>query len=155
VTRFSALFAKKTLNLVTLKQRVWRELAQTHFTRQQIEFLLNNKNEMVLQDGDRGMIDWKELYGKLKRKFGTKEEFTETLMLCRRCRVLFWQSIGHPCLLSQDGNDSEEGNNSDVNMGSGSVNNNNSNSVRGKITKQQSKFCDPVSPTGFLSYFSV
>jgi hypothetical protein len=27
------------------------------------------------------------------------QEFTELVVLCKPCRVLFWQSYGHPCML--------------------------------------------------------
>ena len=29
------------------------------------------------------------------------QNFTEMLMLCRRCCALFWKSIGHPCLVPE------------------------------------------------------
>ena len=32
-------------------------------------------------------------------RFGIPEEgFAETLFLCRKCRSLYWRSLGHPCL---------------------------------------------------------
>ena len=32
-------------------------------------------------------------------RFGIPEEgFAETLFLCRKCRCLYWRSLGHPCL---------------------------------------------------------
>ena len=55
------------------------------------------------------------------------------LFLCRKCRVLYWPSINHPCLVRQnDNNSSEEEEN----------NNNDGNIV-------------PIDPKTFLSYFSV
>jgi hypothetical protein len=29
------------------------------------------------------------------------QNFTEILLLCRRCCALFWKSIGHPCLVPE------------------------------------------------------
>ena len=47
--------------------------------------------------------DWKELYASLRRKYGLREEFTEMIMLCRKCCALFWKSLGHPCfVLAED-----------------------------------------------------
>ncbi len=31
--------------------------------------------------------------------FNLFQEFTELVLLCKPCRVLFWQSYGHPCML--------------------------------------------------------
>lgn len=90
-----------TMNNITRENRVWRELVQTHFTKPQIEFILSSNPSL------RERKDWRLLYRKLRRKFGLREEFTELLILCKNCRVLFWQSYGHPCLVRKKENRNE------------------------------------------------
>ena len=46
--------------------------------------------------------DWKELYASLRRRYGLREEFTEMIMLCRKCAALFWKSLGHPCFIPEE-----------------------------------------------------
>jgi len=81
-----------TMSLIVKERRIWRELVQAHFTTLQIEFMLNKKPD--LKEGKK----WRDLYFHLKRHFGLRQEFTELVVLCKPCRVLFWQTIGHPCL---------------------------------------------------------
>ncbi|CAH1398052.1 unnamed protein product [Nezara viridula] len=42
--------------------------------------------------------DSRELFNFLKKKYGLREEYADTVRLCRDCRSLFWASSGHPCL---------------------------------------------------------
>lgn len=131
-----------TMGTIAREKRVWRELVQTHFTKQQVEFVLKEKKDL------REQRDWKQLYRVLRRKFGLKEEYTEMLHLCRKCRSLFWQSIGHPCLLTDDdsgGNDS--GNNDSGNNDSGN-NAGDDDSISVDINV-------PIKPQTFLTFFSV
>jgi len=124
----------ETMKAVASEKRVWRELVQTHFTKMQIEFVLQEKPQ--LKDSK----DWKELYGSLRRKFGLREEFTEMVMLCRKCCALFWKNLGHPCFVFD----------SDFDFDSDDSNNSNQ--------SNQSKSSDqliPVSPKSFLTFFSV
>lgn len=116
-----------TMNTIAREKRVWRELVQTHFTKQQIEFIMNEKPDL------RGHKDWKIIYKALRWRFGLKEDYTEVLMLCRKCRVLFWQSLGHPCLVREMNS-------------SGSEDDEDSQTVQVE---------SPVSPNLFLSFFSV
>ncbi|KAL9704443.1 hypothetical protein quinque_007961 [Culex quinquefasciatus] len=62
------------------EQRVWRELSHYHFTKQQIDVILD------------------------KMMYGVPEElqYAEILAFCRLCRCLFWPSAGHPCIVDQD-----------------------------------------------------
>ncbi|KAI5721447.1 hypothetical protein M8J77_020909 [Diaphorina citri] len=76
------------------EQRIWRELTQFHFTQQQISFVLNTMPSPVQ--------DWQAVYHKLRKAFGLREEYAETIQLCRNCRCLFWKSIGHPCIAEKD-----------------------------------------------------
>ena len=119
---------------IAQERRVWRELVQTHFTKNQVEYILKEKPDLNKENRD-----WKSLYKQLRRRFGLKEEYTEMLHLCRKCRALFWQSIGHPCLVED---------NSSSNLSSGSDEENQSSSVSVAIHV-------PIKPQTFLSFFSV
>ena len=112
---------------------MWRELVQTHFTHAQIEFVLRERPEL------RADKDWEALYRALRRKFGVREEYTELIHLCRKCRVLYWQSLGHPCLVENgsDGGEEEEGSDAET------------------ADDGSAKTQIPVTPSTFLSFFSV
>jgi len=125
----------EAMKAVASEKRVWRELVQTHFTKMQIEFVLQEKPQ--LKDSK----DWKELYASLRRKFGLREEFTEMLMLCRKCCALFWKNLGHPCFVFDSDFDSSD---SDTAMAD------NSSSMSSKSAE-----LIPVSPKSFLTFFSV
>ena len=105
------------------------------FIKLQIEFVLQEKPQ--LKDSK----DWKELYASLRRKFGLREEFTEMLMLCRKCCALFWKNLGHPCFVFDSDFDSSD---SDTAMAD------NSSSMSSKSAE-----LIPVSPKSFLTFFSV
>ena len=115
-----------------LRNSCYKQTNKKYFTFLfQIEFVLQAKPQ--LKDSK----DWKELYASLRRKFGLREEFTEMVMLCRKCCALFWKNLGHPCFVFD----------SDFDFDSDDSNNSN-----------QSKSSDqliPVSPKSFLTFFSV
>lgn len=92
----------------------------------QIEFVLQEKPQ--LKDSK----DWKELYASLRRKFGLREDFTEMVMLCRKCCALFWKSLGHPCFVVDD-------------------------DIEGPLLSSSPSNTEliPVSPKSFLTFFSV
>ena len=121
----------EVMRAVARERRVWRELVQTHYNPAQIEFVLKAKPELGQSK------DWEALYKALRRKFGLKEEYTELIMLCRKCRILYWQSIGHPCLL--ENGDSSDGEDERLPPSGGAEN----------------KFEVPVTPSTFLSFFSL
>ncbi|CAH0381246.1 unnamed protein product [Bemisia tabaci] len=77
------------------EQRIWRELCQFHFTQQQINFVVDSTSSD-------GPTDWQNIYHKLRKAFGLREEYAEIIQLCRNCRALFWKSIGHPCIADTD-----------------------------------------------------
>ncbi|KAK0085455.1 hypothetical protein PV325_005183 [Microctonus aethiopoides] len=80
------------LAVLAQEQRIWRELAQYHFTPQQIATTMQNNPGK----------DWKTLFTVARRSFGLREEYAEMIQLCRNCRCLFWRSLGHPCIADQD-----------------------------------------------------
>jgi len=84
------------MSLIVKERRIWRELVQAHFTTLQTEFMLNKKPE--LKEGKK----FRDLYYALKQQFGLRQEFTELVVLCKGCRVLFWQSLGHPCFIQDE-----------------------------------------------------
>lgn len=90
--------------------------------------------------------DWKELYASLRRKFGLREEFTEMVMLCRKCCALFWKSLGHPCFVMEDDAEDLENNYSALQQPT-------SGNESAVVTSGDQLI--PVSPKSFLTFFSV
>ncbi|CAD1477310.1 unnamed protein product, partial [Heterotrigona itama] len=80
------------LAILAQEQRIWRELAQYHFTPQQITSTRQHNPGK----------DWKTIFTIARRSFGLREEYAEIIQLCRNCRCLFWRSLGHPCIVDQD-----------------------------------------------------
>ncbi|XP_053606977.1 F-box only protein 32 isoform X2 [Plodia interpunctella] len=91
----SAASAWNVMSSVCSEQRVWRELVSFHFSRQQCDHVLKDKDEKD--------VDWKKTFHQLRKLYGLREEaqFAETLSLCRHCKCLFWRSLGHPCIADQ------------------------------------------------------
>ncbi|XP_047697971.1 F-box only protein 32 isoform X3 [Prionailurus viverrinus] len=46
---------------------------------------------------DKGQLDWKKMYFKLVRCYPRKEQYGDTLQLCRHCHILSWKGTDHPC----------------------------------------------------------
>jgi F-box protein 25/32 len=92
-----------TMSMIVKERRLWRELVQAHFTNLQIEFILSREPELK----DKKL--YKDMYYALKKQFGLREEYTDMLEMCRTCRVLYWQGLGHPCLLKSNYSDKPGG----------------------------------------------
>ena len=123
----------ETMSSISNERRVWRELVQTHFTKVQVEYVLENNPRL------RESKDWKRLYQTLRRRYGLREEFTEVVTLCRKCSALFWQSLGHPCFVPDDSisyMDFED-------------------NFTGKEENTDASLYISLSPQAFLSFFSV
>jgi len=89
--------ASPIMELIVKEKRIWRELIQAHFTNAEIEFVLKKRPALAEKK------NWRDLYVATKRQFGLRPRFTELLMLCKPCRVLYWQSYGHPsCQIDQN-----------------------------------------------------
>jgi len=88
--------ATPTMQFIVKEKRIWRELVQAHFTKNETQFVLNKRPELAEKK------NWRSLYLALRKQFGLRQQFTELLMLCKNCRVLFWESYGHPCLSSTE-----------------------------------------------------
>uniref|UniRef100_A0A2M4ANT3 Putative f-box n=1 Tax=Anopheles triannulatus TaxID=58253 RepID=A0A2M4ANT3_9DIPT len=115
------------------EQRVWRELSHFHFTKQQIDVILE---KMCLQDTKERHRNWQAIYHALRKMYGVREElqYAEILAFCRLCRCLFWPSAGHPCIVDQC---------PDFRQRVQEAGNSNSNETQ------------PVPPAKFLQYFSL
>ncbi|GIY11343.1 f-box only protein 32 [Caerostris extrusa] len=111
------------------EQHIWRQLCKFHFSKEQIKiFFETSKIESV-----NSKVDWQVV------KHGLKEEYTESLFLCRHCRCLFWKSFGHPCVdLGRS-----------IPSGMEYVDENNGSLVN------TSPFYIPIPPQAFLSFFSL
>ncbi len=106
--------------------------------------------EYILQDrpGLRENRDWKQLYQSLRRRYGLREDFTEVVMLCRKCCALYWQSLGHPCFIPVD-----QLTDGDVISGKNWIGNFEENSD--KSESGSNEWCIPLTPVAFLSFFSI
>ena len=98
----------------------------------QIEYVLQEKPQL------KDTKDRKELYASLRRKYGLREEFTEMIMLCRKCCALFWKSLGHPCfvLAEEAAAEAEKA------------------TLPAEVENKKGELI-PVSPKSFLTFFSV
>ena len=118
----------------------------------QIEYVLQEKPQL------KETKDWKELYASLRRKYGLREEFTEMIMLCRKCCALFWKSLGHPCfVLAEEAvftvEASTEATTAEANANlPAEVENKKEGGQNGQHHGEQ---LIPVSPKSFLTFFSV
>ena len=95
------------------------------------------------------------------RKYGLKEEYADTLVLCRYCRCLFWKSFGHPCVQCPDGSGSEEQKiTSEHNEGSNPAEANQAideggEQAQAKTVAPSVPLHIPVPPQAFLKFFSL
>lgn len=80
-------------------------------------------------------IDYLMFIGTSCRLFGLREDYAETLHLCRNCRCLFWKTYGHPCI---------ETNNQSLD---------NNNSLNSESDPES--YYVPVPPQAFLKFFSL
>ncbi|KAM7317085.1 F-box only protein 32 [Microtus pennsylvanicus] len=68
---------------------LWKRLCQYHFSERQI------RKRLILSD--KGQLDWKKMYFKLIRCYPRREQYGDTLQLCRHCHILSWKGTDHPC----------------------------------------------------------
>ncbi|KAK7063134.1 F-box only protein 32 [Halocaridina rubra] len=76
---------------VSQEKSIWRQLCRFHWTPAQIEHIIQMHRELQVQK------NWRQIYDRLRRTYGLREEYAEKLCLCRNCSCMFWQSYGHPC----------------------------------------------------------
>ncbi|EEC18263.1 conserved hypothetical protein [Ixodes scapularis] len=122
--------AHPVLEALLEEEHVWRQLCLFHFGPQKLEAWRKAPSS---GSGPQ----WRLLFHRLRKKHGLREEYADSLLLCRHCRCLFWKSFGHPCLkVPRDEETSEEG---DAPLAPTSV----------------VPVCIPVTPQAFLQYFSL
>ncbi|XP_006000863.1 F-box only protein 32 isoform X4 [Latimeria chalumnae] len=78
-----------TLNVLSEDRLLWKRLCHYHFTERQI------RKRLILSE--KGHLDWKKMYFKLSRCYPRKEQYGDTLQLCKHCHILFWKDTNHPC----------------------------------------------------------
>ncbi|XP_050696532.1 F-box only protein 32-like isoform X3 [Eriocheir sinensis] len=76
---------------VSKEKSIWRQLCRFHWTSAQIEYIIHLHRELRVQK------NWQQVYDRLRRTYGLREEYPEKLCLCRNCSCMFWESYGHPC----------------------------------------------------------
>lgn len=55
-------------------------------------FFFKIRKRLILSD--KGQLDWKKMYFKLIRCYPRKEQYGDTLQLCRHCHILSWKVRG-------------------------------------------------------------
>lgn len=62
-------------------------------------FFFQIRKRLILSD--KGQLDWKKMYFKLIRCYPRKEQYGDTLQLCRHCHILSWKvwSVGGTALV--------------------------------------------------------
>ncbi|KAM6215278.1 F-box only protein 32 isoform 2-T2 [Rhynchocyon petersi] len=81
--------AAPDLHTLSEDRLLWKRLCQYHFSERQI------RKRLILSD--KGQLDWKKMYFKLVRCYPRKEQYGDTLQLCRHCHILSWKGTDHPC----------------------------------------------------------
>uniref|UniRef100_A0A2K6FUS3 F-box only protein 32 n=1 Tax=Propithecus coquereli TaxID=379532 RepID=A0A2K6FUS3_PROCO len=81
--------AAPDLHVLSEDRLLWKKLCQYHFSERQI------RKRLILSD--KGQLDWKKMYFKLIRCYPRKEQYGDTLQLCRHCHILSWKGTDHPC----------------------------------------------------------
>lgn len=94
----------KSLNdIITKELEIWKNLCQFHFQQTQLNSFLSkistqsSGKEMEISKGD---LDWKQMYFKLKKRYGHREVYVDMVHKCLYCKSLFWREIGHPCIIA-------------------------------------------------------
>ncbi|KAM5281263.1 F-box only protein 32 isoform 2-T2 [Ctenodactylus gundi] len=81
--------AAPDLHVLSEDRLLWKKLCQYHFSERQI------RKRLILSD--KGQLDWKKMYFKLVRCYPRKEQYGDTLQLCKHCHILSWKGTEHPC----------------------------------------------------------
>ncbi|KAL5013778.1 hypothetical protein ScPMuIL_008048 [Solemya velum] len=78
------------MHILAQDQSLWKDLCRFHFGPKQLFDYLPSDFE----DGD---VNWSDTYKMAVKKYGQKKTFTNSLVICRNCRILYWKTLGHPC----------------------------------------------------------
>lgn len=71
------------LHVLSEDRLLWKRLCLYHFSERQI------RKRLILSD--KGQLDWKKMYFKLVRCYPRKEQYGDTLQLCKHCHILSWK----------------------------------------------------------------
>ncbi|KAB7495836.1 F-box only protein 32 [Armadillidium nasatum] len=107
------------------EQSIWKELCHFHWDRQQVEYLIKTHKEFQVKR------DWEHVYHRLRRTYGLRETYANMILLCKKCQCLFWESLGHPCIVESNPE------------------------INDKIQTAKEESVIRVPPKVFLSYFSI
>jgi hypothetical protein len=108
----------RNLNDIINKEiAIWKNLCQFHFQQTNINALLTKSNKIQGNKNENNQeslsstkqhsfssqptdLDWKQIYFKLKRRYGHREVYVDMIHKCLYCKCLFWKEIGHPCIIN-------------------------------------------------------
>ncbi|KRZ78028.1 Germinal-center associated nuclear protein [Trichinella papuae] len=93
-------------------EKPWEKLCRFYFKNWQMEFVFEKLNfdpcaidpanakyrKQKFASRAKLKVSWRTAYFELKKFFGLKEVYTDMIYICCYCQVLFWKSLGHPCL---------------------------------------------------------
>uniref|UniRef100_A0A146L5W0 F-box only protein 25 n=3 Tax=Lygus hesperus TaxID=30085 RepID=A0A146L5W0_LYGHE len=92
----------ETAGPLTSEQRIWKKLVSFHFTDAQVSSYFERRALKQIQEEvkevEKQTVDWKDAFHYLRKHYGLREDYAETLSLCRACRCLYWTDSGHPCV---------------------------------------------------------
>ncbi|CAL4060391.1 unnamed protein product, partial [Meganyctiphanes norvegica] len=76
---------------VSEENAIWMKLCRFHWTPQQIDHVMRLHKELQVKK------NWQQVFDRLRKAYGLKEEYPENIHLCRNCSCMYWESYGHPC----------------------------------------------------------
>lgn len=94
----------KGLNdLISNELKIWKNLCQFHFQQTNINSFVtrlstnnnNNKFDKTKESIDTN-LDWKQIYFKLRRRYGHREVYADMIHKCCNCKSLFWKVTFQP-----------------------------------------------------------
>lgn len=77
------------------EELTWRQLCLYHFG--DIDLTSVVRKGESFED-----LTWKQLHGRLARRYGLQEKYAEMLHLCSNCNALYWNGHGHPCQVTSE-----------------------------------------------------
>ncbi|KRY31744.1 Germinal-center associated nuclear protein [Trichinella spiralis] len=93
-------------------EKPWEKLCRFYFKKWQMELVFDKLNfdpcaidpgnaeyrKQNFASGAKLKVSWRTAYFELKKFFGLMEVYADMIHVCCYCQVLFWKSLGHPCL---------------------------------------------------------
>lgn len=88
-------------DLISNELKIWKNLCQFHFQQASINSFVNrlHKKDTTPPSPERTSdqdvvyheLDWKQIYFRLKRRYGHREVYTDMVHKCYHCKSLFWK----------------------------------------------------------------